>query len=114
MKKVAIVTVLSLLVSCATAEVMVIYPKGISKEQIRKHGRARTRAMIHFRTRSLIYGKLNKEQKAEITAEAMGLKKHHRVDTASKPTPTNPNEMRKHNWSTSKRIKKRNRNGILK
>jgi len=75
MKKVAVVTILSMLVSFATAEVMIVYPKGISKEQIRKHGRARTRAMIHYRTRSLIYGKMSKKKKEELTAVAMGLEK---------------------------------------
>ncbi len=114
MKKVAIVTILSMVVSFATAEVMVIYPKGISKEQVRKHGRARTRVMIHYRTRSLIYGKLNKKQKEEVTAVAMGLKKHTTFVSSLKPSPTNPNGIRKHNWSTSDRIKKRNKNGILK
>lgn len=114
MKKVAVVTILSMLVSFATAEVMIVYPKGISKEQIRKHGRARTRAMIHYRTRSLIYGKMSPKQKEEITAVAMGLKKHNQFVSSLKPSPTNPNMIRKHNWSTSKRIKKRNKNGILK
>jgi len=114
MKKVAVVTILSMLVSFATAEVMVVYPKGISKEQIRKHGRARTRAMIHYRTRSLIYGKLNKEQKEEVTAVSMGLKQHTRFVSSLKPSPTNPSGIRKHNWSTSEKVKKPNKNGILK
>jgi len=112
MKKLYIIIAISMIATLASAEDMIVYPKGVTDKQIQKHGRARTRAMIHIRTRSLIKLKLNKKQKEELTAVAMGLKKHTKfVSSLSSPKKSN---LRKHNWSTSKREKKYNKKGILK
>lgn len=86
MKSILIVTSVVFALTFTEAEEMKVYPKGVSQVQVKKHGRARTKARIHQITRSGIFSGLTEGEKDNIRLKAMNV--------------------RKHNWSTTEKEKK--------
>ena len=91
---ITVVAALALSTVGISAEEIKVYPKGVTEKQIKKHGRARTKARIHQITRSGIFSGLTEEEKDKIRKEAM--------------------QMEKHNWSTSEKEKSHKRRKSVK